>query len=698
MKPELSIIMPCYNCSDTLEEAVESCFAQGLGNFEIVMVDDGSTDETREVMRVLADKHPEIKLFYHDKNMGGGASRNTAVDKSSAEIIFCLDGDDILPENTLSKMLSFLKEKMCDGVLFEETRFFSGKEVSRTEIVKNTKIDESVEFEDIFKANQGFITKVNFLYTKYAFQVAGGYPVSHGFDTQAFGCRFLSRGLRAYVCPNTYYLHRRHAKDSYFDREYKKGNLSLNTYLVFEDFFFLFSSDVKDIIINFDITKGKKLNKNSLEQIVISRYIQNPDTFFIGDYKKYLTPEGEKTYFAQNESLVGPTGVFARAIFLQKSGLSYLARPLFESLVKVYPRSKILNLKVNRKIVLLMHNGGRLGNQLWWMASFYAYCLEKGYVFDVRCFFEYQEYFNIKIESLWAKSFGRLHHYFVRLGFAESVLRDIFYGLFTFWSEMFAYVKKECVVFDTDEQTQKTLKIYIYKRYKTLISVALNIFRLLFAVKKTEPFAYATTNNQVISFLPPSIGIDSVKFCDNHAYFYGWLFRNPEGMIKYQKEILEFFTPKEEIVEKVTYYLNDLRKSYSNIIGVHVRLGDVVNEYMNNDRIAYTEDEVFKILKEYLKFSNKDPRDTCFVICSDGEILESTFKGLHVMITHNNAIEDLWLLSKTDVIIGADSSFAITASFFGDIPFIVFKRGIDWNYYVDKKRFFVNKYVERFIY
>ena len=86
------------------------------------------------------------------------------------------------------------------------------------------------------------------------------------------------------------------------------------------------------------------------------------------------------------------------------------------------------------------------------------------------------------------------------------------------------------------------------------------------------------------------------------------------------------------------------------------------------------------------------------ILLSDGKISESKFEGLHLKVTHNNPVEDLWLLSKTDTIIGADSSFAIMASLLGDKLFIVFKRGITWDYYKDKKGFFVNKYVERFIY
>src|SRR5436190_906289 len=69
MKPTLSIIIPCFNSEKTIEEAVHSCFQQNLNeNFEIVIVDDGSTDATKEIIRNLAEKHSEIKYFLLEKN------------------------------------------------------------------------------------------------------------------------------------------------------------------------------------------------------------------------------------------------------------------------------------------------------------------------------------------------------------------------------------------------------------------------------------------------------------------------------------------------------------------------------------------------------------------------------------------------------------------------------------------------------
>jgi len=76
MSHKLSFIIPCYNSQKTLEEAVNSVFTQNLTSpFEIVIVDDGSKDDTRKLIVDLSKKHSKIAYYFHEKNRGGGAAR-----------------------------------------------------------------------------------------------------------------------------------------------------------------------------------------------------------------------------------------------------------------------------------------------------------------------------------------------------------------------------------------------------------------------------------------------------------------------------------------------------------------------------------------------------------------------------------------------------------------------------------------------
>jgi glycosyltransferase involved in cell wall biosynthesis len=264
MKSKLSIIIPCYNCQETLTEAVDSCFTQGLDDFEIVMVDDGSKDATRILMNTLAQKYPEIRLIFHEKNRGGGAARNTGIAAASGELIYCLDSDNFFAPGTLPHMMDYLVEKSADGVAFYERRFFAKSNARDYSPQYNTVLDRPIVLSDLFTSPN--ILLDNFLFTKQSFLRTKGFPEHHGFDTQGFEMRYLSAqdGKNAvYICPDTIFYHRHMGKNqSYFEREYNAGNFSLNYYLCIEDIFSLFSNKAQEAIIAYDIFKKTSLGDN----------------------------------------------------------------------------------------------------------------------------------------------------------------------------------------------------------------------------------------------------------------------------------------------------------------------------------------------------------------------------------------------------------------------------------------------------
>ncbi len=92
MSNNISFFIPAYNCAGTIEESVNSIIH---GNFtegdEIVIVDDGSSDNTWKVLNSLKNKYSNIKLFQHKNNMGGAVARNTAIKNCKNELLFCLD-------------------------------------------------------------------------------------------------------------------------------------------------------------------------------------------------------------------------------------------------------------------------------------------------------------------------------------------------------------------------------------------------------------------------------------------------------------------------------------------------------------------------------------------------------------------------------------------------------------------------------
>jgi len=241
------------------------------------MVDDASTDNTCVLMQNLADEHPEISLFSHDKNMGGGAARNTAVRHSEADVVFCLDSDDILPPNTLSKMLAFMKEKECDGVTISRSIKFTGKDINDVHHVDEThSFDNKISLISMLSKDKEFVPiYVNFMYTRSAFDKLGGYPTLHGYDTQGFAWRFICAGLIAYVCPDAEYLHRINYSESYFLREYNNGKMNYNWRDILLEHYYVFSNKALDFICAFncrDFTRNLINELVSLEDVLVPQY------------------------------------------------------------------------------------------------------------------------------------------------------------------------------------------------------------------------------------------------------------------------------------------------------------------------------------------------------------------------------------------------------------------------------------------
>ncbi len=255
--PKLSIIIPCFNCAETLEAAVLSCFDQGFtaDEFEIVLVDDCSTDQTPVVIRTLEARYRNLRSLRHEQNRGGGATRNTAAAAALAPVLFCLDSDDLLPPGTLRRLYDFLSAKAADGVGVAISHKFIGSDPTNIAYTTNfTVTDGPIPLEQLLQRDGEWCSLYSvFMCTKAAFQKAGGYPTHHGFDTQGFAWRFLAAGLTAYTCPNTTYLHRIHHNHSYYLREYDAGRNNSNTQRILFEHLHLFTPEIQGLIRNYHV-------------------------------------------------------------------------------------------------------------------------------------------------------------------------------------------------------------------------------------------------------------------------------------------------------------------------------------------------------------------------------------------------------------------------------------------------------------
>ena len=249
----LTVIIPCFNAARTLEEAVSSCFRQDIAGLEIVLVDDGSTDGTRELMQRLADEHEEIRTALHSENQGGGAARNTGAAMASSDVLFFLDSDDLLPDGTLISMLEYLRAKQADGVGIARSIKFKGSDIRDIEVVHSFKgAGERIALDDLLERDGLCSLYSTFMLTKASFERAGGYPTHHGFDTLAFAWRFLSSGASAYTSPDASYLHRIQFSESYYVREANAGRVNFNWFDILDEHFYLLSEAMRTCLLHFN--------------------------------------------------------------------------------------------------------------------------------------------------------------------------------------------------------------------------------------------------------------------------------------------------------------------------------------------------------------------------------------------------------------------------------------------------------------
>lgn len=110
---KVSIVTPSYNSSDYIEETIQSILAQTYQNWELLITDDCSSDNSCEIIKTFAEKDSRIKLFSLDTNSGAGAARNKSIKEATGRFIAFCDSDDCWYPDKLQKQLAFMEATDC---------------------------------------------------------------------------------------------------------------------------------------------------------------------------------------------------------------------------------------------------------------------------------------------------------------------------------------------------------------------------------------------------------------------------------------------------------------------------------------------------------------------------------------------------------------------------------------------------------
>ncbi len=196
--PTISVIIPCYNLGRYLHEAVESVLAQTMQEFEVIIVNDGSTDEFTRLLLANFDR-PKTRVI-EQANQGLPAARNHGIRHARGRYICCLDADDRLRPKFFEKAVAILDSQPDAGFVTGHLQTFDEKD----ELVRY----DTCAFPELLIDNQAIVPA---LFRKDAWERVGGYCETFsisGIEDWDFWISILESAYRAVVLPEVLYEYR----------------------------------------------------------------------------------------------------------------------------------------------------------------------------------------------------------------------------------------------------------------------------------------------------------------------------------------------------------------------------------------------------------------------------------------------------------------------------------------------------------
>lgn len=147
----ISFILPCYNSENFIANCLDSLFEQDIpvSEYEVICVNDSSTDNTRNIILEYQDKYSNLLLVDHENCKSAGGARNTGIDFATGDYIWCVDSDDYIKKNCLLKLLTILELNDLDILLFNYDAVDHEKEMQSVKVIdtfENSKVLNGLEF------------------------------------------------------------------------------------------------------------------------------------------------------------------------------------------------------------------------------------------------------------------------------------------------------------------------------------------------------------------------------------------------------------------------------------------------------------------------------------------------------------------------------------------------------------------------
>lgn len=328
MTPKVTVFIALYNAENYIKETIESVLNQTYTDYEILIINDGSTDNSVEVVKQFDDSR--IRLLHNEKNSGERFTRDRALTEAKGKYIAVLDADDITVANRLELQINFLENNpeyaLCGGwakCIDEKGKLNNNLITPKTE-------NEDIKINMLFQ-NQ-FVNSTTMYNREIGIEVGGHKGVEYGTDFDVF---------------------------SKISEKYKVANLS-NYLVLYRQHSFSISVAKKDLFKNGELNVLKYLyHKFSLDD----KLLNVPLSFFTDDYSE-IKPDEIKMFFEKIISENKLNNYYNKELFVEvifnkwlkivinkknrKIALDFMNNPIFEY--------KKLNFKEKRKIFKIVIN------------------------------------------------------------------------------------------------------------------------------------------------------------------------------------------------------------------------------------------------------------------------------------------------------------------------------------------------------
>lgn len=204
LTPLLSVFIPAYNAADSVREAVESALDNGFGDLEVVVVDDGSSDDTAQIAAAI--RHPALRLIRQPVNLGVGATRRNGVAALRGRYVALLDADDIAVPGRFERQVARLEAPGGPDILGGAIENFGDAAGELHFPLRDAEIRAGLLFHDLPLANPAVCMRLAPLRDGTI-----GYRENAGAEDYALWADALIAGLKFENLPNVVTRMRRHA-------------------------------------------------------------------------------------------------------------------------------------------------------------------------------------------------------------------------------------------------------------------------------------------------------------------------------------------------------------------------------------------------------------------------------------------------------------------------------------------------------